>query len=60
VVFGGTLLTLGFLLFILGVIADLIAANRMLIEETMYRVKRMEMAKADRNRAEAVDQTDRG
>ena len=44
-VFGGTLLTIGFLLFILGVIADIIAANRMLIEETIYRVKRMEMAK---------------
>jgi hypothetical protein len=43
-VVGGTLLTLGFLLFILGIIADLIAANRMLIEETMYRVKRMEVA----------------
>ena len=43
-VIGGTLLTLGFLLFILGVIADLIAANRMLIEETMYRIKRVEIA----------------
>jgi len=45
-VFGGTLLTIGFLLFILGVIADIIAANRMLIEETLYRVKRMEIAKS--------------
>lgn len=44
-VVGGTLLTIGFLLFILGVIADIIAANRMLIEETIYRVKRMETAK---------------
>jgi glycosyltransferase involved in cell wall biosynthesis len=43
-VFGGTLLTIGFLLFILGVVADLIAANRMLVEETMYRVKRMEIS----------------
>jgi glycosyltransferase involved in cell wall biosynthesis len=41
-VVGGTLLTIGFLLFVLGVIADLIAANRLLIEETMYRIKRME------------------
>jgi len=44
-VLGGTLLTIGFLLFVLGVVADLIAANRMLLEETMYRVKRMETAK---------------
>jgi glycosyltransferase involved in cell wall biosynthesis len=52
-VVGGTLLTLGFLLFILGVIADLIAANRMLIEETMYRVKRMEVARSDSNRLDS-------
>jgi glycosyltransferase involved in cell wall biosynthesis len=44
-VFGGTLLTIGFLLFILGVVADLIAANRMLVEEALYRVKRMEISK---------------
>jgi glycosyltransferase involved in cell wall biosynthesis len=44
-VLGGTLLTIGFLLFVLGVLADLIAANRMLVEETMYRVKRMETSK---------------
>jgi len=43
-VVGGTLLTIGFLLFVLGVVADLIAANRMLVEETMYRIKRMEIA----------------
>ena len=42
-VIGGTLLTLGFLLFIFGVIADLTAANRLLIEETMYRIKCMEL-----------------
>jgi len=41
-VVGGTLLTIGFLLFVLGVLADLIAANRILVEETMYRIKRME------------------
>jgi hypothetical protein len=45
-VVGGTLLTVGFLLFILGVLADLIAANRMLVEETLYRVKRMETSKS--------------
>lgn len=41
-VLGGTLLTVGFLLIVLGVIADLVAANRALIEEMMYRVKRIE------------------
>jgi glycosyltransferase involved in cell wall biosynthesis len=44
-IFGGTVLTIGFLLFVLGVVADLIAANRMLVEETMYRVKRIETSR---------------
>jgi len=42
-VIGGTFLTLGFLLFIFGVIADLTAANRLLVEETLYRIKCMEL-----------------
>jgi glycosyltransferase involved in cell wall biosynthesis len=41
-VLGGTLLTVGFLLIVLGIVADLVAANRALIEELMYRVKRIE------------------
>ncbi len=47
VVIGGTLLTLGLLIFILGVIADLIAANRLITEETLYRMKRLEMNNQD-------------
>ena len=43
VVIGGTLLTLGLLIFVLGVVADLIAANRLLTEETLYHIKRLEM-----------------
>jgi glycosyltransferase involved in cell wall biosynthesis len=57
VVVGGTLLILGFLLFILGVIADLIAANRMLTEETLYRIKRMEVAKSAPGRFEEASAT---
>jgi hypothetical protein len=37
-------LTVGLLLFILGVLADLIAANRRLAEETLYRLRKLEMA----------------
>ncbi len=44
VVIGGTSLTIGFLLIVLGIIADLIAANRMLIEENLYRIKRRELS----------------
>lgn len=43
-VIGGTVLTVGLLLFILGVLADLIAANRRLTEETLYRLRKLEMA----------------
>ena len=43
VMIGGTSLTLGFLIFVLGVLADLIAANRQLTEETLYRIKRLEL-----------------
>lgn len=43
VVIGGTSLTIGLLLVILGIIADLIATNRLLIEEMLYRTKRQEL-----------------
>jgi glycosyltransferase involved in cell wall biosynthesis len=63
-IFGGTLLTIGFLLFVLGVVADLIAANRMLVEETMYRVKRMEISRtqpaAPRVASPVLDEIGRG
>lgn len=40
---GGTSLILGFLIFLFGLLADLVAANRVLLEETLYRLKRMEI-----------------
>ncbi len=43
IVVGSMLIILGFLIFILGVVADLIAANRLLTEETLYRVKQLEI-----------------
>jgi glycosyltransferase involved in cell wall biosynthesis len=46
-VVGGTLLTGGFLLVGLGVVADLIAANRALIEDLSYRIKRLESTPGD-------------
>jgi glycosyltransferase involved in cell wall biosynthesis len=44
-VIGGTLLTVGFLLFVLGIVAELIAANRALTEDALYRIKRLETAR---------------
>jgi glycosyltransferase involved in cell wall biosynthesis len=43
-VIGGTLLVVGFLLFILGVLADLISANRRLTEEALYRLRKLEIS----------------
>jgi glycosyltransferase involved in cell wall biosynthesis len=44
VLVGGTALVIGFLIFLFGVLADLTAANRQLLEETLYRLKRQELA----------------
>lgn len=41
VVIGSTLLIVGFLIFIFGILADLVALNRRLLEENLYHVKRL-------------------
>ena len=46
VVLGGTALTLGLLIFLFGVIADITAANRFLLEELLYRQRRAEIESA--------------
>jgi hypothetical protein len=56
VIIGATALILGFLIFLFGVLADLIGSNRRLLEEMLYRVKRLQ---ADR-RAGASDLVDDG
>lgn len=45
VVLGGTALSVGFFIFLFGVLADLVAANRALMEDVLYRVKRLDLAK---------------
>jgi len=48
-ILAAVLLMIGFQLGVLGLIADLIASNRQLIDETLYRVRKMETSrKADR------------
>lgn len=49
---GGTSLIIGILILIFGVLADLMAANRRLTEETLYRLKRLEF---DRQRTPQVE-----
>jgi hypothetical protein len=51
VVFGGALLTIGVLIFLIGLLADLIASVRRLLEDTLYRVKKMEL-QMERERGE--------
>ena len=43
VLIGGTSLIIGILILIFGVLADLMAANRRLTEEALYRLKRLEL-----------------
>jgi len=53
-VIGGALLVLGFLTILLGALADLIARNRLLLEQTLERVRMMEdtLRKSERTFAE--------
>jgi len=46
---GGVALIIGFLIFLFGILADLISANRLLIEEALYRLKRLELTQPDDN-----------
>jgi glycosyltransferase involved in cell wall biosynthesis len=55
VVIGGTLTIVGVLIFILGVIADLIAANRLLSERILYSLKRLELNNSGDHRQKASD-----
>ncbi len=43
----GVFMLLGFYLFLIGLIADLISANRKLIEDTLKRVKKLELSKGE-------------
>jgi len=43
IVIGATSLILGFVVFVFGVLADLVGSNRQLLEDVLYRIKRMEL-----------------
>ncbi len=43
-ILGGTLLVIGFVTFLIGLVADLINYNRQLIEMTLEKVRRMELS----------------
>jgi glycosyltransferase involved in cell wall biosynthesis len=51
-VFSAALFLVGLLIFIFGLIADLIGNNRKLIETALYRIKKIELEKAERTKDE--------
>jgi len=59
---GGTLLAMGLLLGLIGVVSDLMAVNRRLAEDIQYRIRRMEIeqARGDRERSEVAARTPSG
>jgi glycosyltransferase involved in cell wall biosynthesis len=50
-VLGGALVIMGFIAFVVGLVADLINFNRQLLEMTLERVRRLELATAPRDEA---------
>jgi len=48
-IFSTTLIIIGFLVFMFGIIADLISNNRKLIEKTLYKIKKIELDRKDEN-----------
>jgi glycosyltransferase involved in cell wall biosynthesis len=56
-VIGGTSLTLGFVIFLFGIIADRLGGNRRLIEEVLYRIRR-EQTETERWRRDVSERLD--
>ena len=54
VILSSTMMILGFILFFIGLVADLISTNRKLIENMMYRVKKLEIEKEDEKSKETI------
>lgn len=50
-----TLIIIGFLTFMIGLVADVIAANRKILQDVQYHVKRMEYSQSDSGREEKRD-----
>ena len=52
---GATLLAMGLMLGLIGIVSDLIAANRQLVEDIQYRIRRMELEGARGGREKIED-----
>jgi hypothetical protein len=51
-VYAAVLLIVGFQVLLIGLLADVISANRKLLEDLLYRVRRMELPETDDGRTE--------
>lgn len=47
-IFSTVLINIGFLVFMFGIVADLISSNRKLIEKTLYKIKKLELEKRNK------------
>ncbi len=52
VAIGGTFFTVGFLIFLFGILADISSTQRALLEEVLYRQRKQELESLDRERTE--------
>jgi glycosyltransferase involved in cell wall biosynthesis len=59
VILSAVFLIVGFQVFLIGLVADLIGFNRKIQEEVLYRLRRLEMASAGRQRAGSREEVDR-
>ncbi|MCR4892042.1 MAG: glycosyltransferase family 2 protein [Lachnospiraceae bacterium] len=59
-VFASTLMMLGFMTFMMGLQADLIAANRKILEDVQYRLRRFESGDRDNSRVKDKPEEDSG
>jgi len=54
-VYAAVLLIVGFQVLLIGLLADVISANRKLLEDLLYRVRRMELPQTEETRTEVVE-----
>ena len=60
VVLSGVFIILGFMLVMIGLVADLVSFNRRLIEDTLYRIRKTELALLSTNAKEKTARWARG
>jgi hypothetical protein len=57
VILAAVLMIVGFQVLLIGLLADLIGFNRMILEESLYRLRRLELAGREHSQHETPDET---